>query len=83
MKKNGRIPLAQDFRALNAASHIVKYSMKDVSEYIGEKGRSGSTLFSTMDLTAGFWQIVLHPRSRPYTAFTLPVNGQFELTCLP
>jgi hypothetical protein len=31
MKKNGGIRLVQDFRALNAASHIDKYSMKDVS----------------------------------------------------
>ena len=27
--------------------------------------------------------MVLHPRSRPYTAFTLPGQGQFEWTCLP
>ena len=83
MKKNGGIRLVQDFRALNAASHIDKYSMKDVSECIGEIGRSGSTLFSTIDLTAGFWQMVLHPRSRPYTAFTVPGQGQFEWTCSP
>ena len=38
MKKNGGIRLVQDFGALNAASHIDKYSMKDVSECIGEIG---------------------------------------------
>jgi transposase InsO family protein len=78
MKKNGGIRLVQDFRALNANSHIDKYSMKDVSECIGEIGRSGSTIFTTIDLTAGFWQMVLHPRARPYTAFTVPGKGQFE-----
>ena len=74
MKKNGRIRLVQV---------LDKHLMKVVSECIGEIGRSGRMLFSTIDLTAGFWQMVLHPRSRPYTAFTLPGQGQFEWTCSP
>jgi hypothetical protein len=57
--------------------------MKDVSEYIGENGRSGSTLFSTIDVTAGFWQIILHPRARPYTTFTVPGMGQFQWVTSP
>jgi len=52
--------------------------MKDVSECIGEIGRSNSTIFSTLDLTSGFWQMLLHPKSRPYTAFTIPGMGQFQ-----
>jgi len=54
-KKNGGIRLVQDFRALNAQTHVDKYSMKDVSECIGDIGRSGSHIFSTIDLTGGFW----------------------------
>ncbi len=76
MKKDGGVRLVQDFRALNNQSYTDKYSMKDVSECIGEIGRSGSTIFSTIDLTAGFWQMILHPRARPYTAFTVPGMGQ-------
>jgi hypothetical protein len=60
-----------------------KYSMKDVSECIGEIGRSGSTIFSTIDLTAGFWQMILHPRARPYTAFTVRSMGQFQWVTSP
>ena len=82
-KKNGGIRLVQDFRALNAQSHLDKYSMKDVSECIGDIGRSGSTIFSTLDLTGGFWQLVLQPKSRPYTAFTLPGRGQFQWVTTP
>jgi len=82
-KKNGGIRLVQDFRALNAATHVDKYSMKDVSECIGEIGRSGSTLFTTIDLTGGFWQMLLQPRSRPYTAFTVPGKGQFQWVTSP
>jgi hypothetical protein len=83
MKKAGNIRLVQDFRALNNESYTDKYSMKDVSECIGEIGRSGSTLFSTIDLTAGFWQMILHPRARPYTAFTVPGMGQFHWVTSP
>ncbi len=57
--------------------------MKDVSECIGEIGRSGSTIFSTIDLTAGFWQMILHPRACPYTAFTVPGMGQFQWVTSP
>jgi len=57
--------------------------MKDVSECIGEICRSGSTIFSTIDLMAGFWQMILHPRARPYTAFTVPGMGQFQWVTSP
>ena len=77
-KKDGGFRVVQDFRALNSNSHIDKYTMKDVSECIGEIGRSNSTIFSTLDLTSGFWQMLLHPKSRPYTAFTIPGLGQFQ-----
>jgi hypothetical protein len=78
MKKDGTVRLVQDFRALNNESYTHKYSMKDISEGIGEIGRSGSTIFTSIDLTAGFWQTILHLRARPYTAFTVPGIGQFQ-----
>ncbi len=83
MKKDGTVRLVQDFRALNNESYTDKYSMKDVSECIGEIGRSGSTIFITIDLTAGFWQMILHPRARPYTTFTVPGMGQFQWVTSP
>ncbi len=50
MKKDGGVRLVQDFRALNNQSYTDKYSMKDVSEGIGEIGCSGSTIFSLLGL---------------------------------
>ena len=58
-KSNGGIRLVQDFRALNEQTYIDKYSMKDVNECIHDIGRSGSSLFTTIDLTGGFWQMLL------------------------
>jgi hypothetical protein len=82
-KKDGGIRLVQDFRALNAQTYIDKYSMRDVQDCIDEIGRAGSTVFSTIDLTSGFWQMLLHPKSRPLTAFTVTGMGQFEFVTSP
>jgi hypothetical protein len=82
-KKNGDLRLIQDFWALNAQTHTDKYSMKDVSECIGKIGTSGSTIFFTIDLTSRFWQMLLQPKSRHYTAFTISGLGQFQLVTRP
>ena len=82
-KKNGGIRLVQDFRALNAETHIDKYCMQDVTECVGEISRSGSIIFSKLDLTAGFWQMLLETSSRPYTAFMVPGQGQFQWVTSP
>jgi hypothetical protein len=62
----------RDFRELN------KKSLKDIHECIGGIGRAKSTIFTTLDLTSGFWQMPLHEDSVPKMAFTLPGLGQYE-----
>jgi hypothetical protein len=57
-KKDGSPGYVLDFRKLNSNSQTDKYSMKTVEECIGDIGRSGSTIFSTLDLSSGFWQLV-------------------------
>jgi hypothetical protein len=76
-KKDGSVRFVLDYRALNDKSLDDRYNMRDVGECIGEIGRAGSTIFSTMDLTSGFWQLPLEQKSRPLTAFTCPGKGQF------
>ena len=82
-KKDGGLRVVQDFRALNLNSQDDRYSMKDVAECIGDIGRAGSTIFSTLDLTSGFWQMPLTPESRHLTAFSVPGLGQFEWLMSP
>ncbi len=82
-KKDGSFRLVQDFRALNQQTYIDKYSMRDVLDCIHEIGKSESTIFSTIDLTSGFWQMVLEPNSRPLTPFTVYGMGQYEFTTSP
>jgi hypothetical protein len=57
--------------------------MRDMQFCIEEIGRAGSTIFSTIDLTSGFWQVMLNPKCRKYTAFTLPGLGKFEWNASP
>jgi hypothetical protein len=83
-KKTGQgLRIVQDFRALNTKTKIDKYSMKDISECIGDIGRAGSTIFTTIDLTSGFWQMPLHPQDSHLTAFTVKGKGQFEWVTSP
>jgi hypothetical protein len=51
--------------------------MKTVEECIGDIGRSGSTIFSTLDLSSGFWQLPLEKNSQKFTVHNM---GQFEWT---
>ncbi|MGV1013304.1 MAG: reverse transcriptase family protein, partial [Flavobacterium sp.] len=79
-KKDGTPRYVLDFRKLNSNSQTDKYSMKTVEECIGDIGRSGSTIFSTLDLSSGFWQLPLEKNSQKFTAFTVHNMGQFEWT---
>jgi hypothetical protein len=63
-KKQGQgLRVVQDFSELNNHSHIDKYSMKEITECIGDIGRANSTIFSTLDLTSGFWQMQFDEKS--------------------
>lgn len=75
---DGGLRIVQDFRALNQKTVNNQHSMKDIQEHIDDIGKTGSRVFSNLDLTSGLWQMLLNPESRKYTAFTVPGLGQFE-----
>jgi hypothetical protein len=60
-----------------------KYSMKEITECIGNIGQANSTIFSTLDLTSGFCKMQLDERSQSLTAFTIPGQGQYQWITLP
>jgi len=70
--------IVQDFRELNQNFHIDIYSMKEITECIGDICQGNSRIFSTLDLTSGFWQMKLDEQSQPLKAFTIPGKGQFH-----
>ncbi len=57
--------------------------MKEITECIGDIGRANSTIFSTLDLTSGFWQMQLDEKSQRLTAFTIPGQGQYHWIMSP
>ena len=73
-----------DYRRINVNSIPDRYTIRDVRECIDQVGRSGSKIFTTVDLTSGFWQQVLEESSRQYTAFTVPGKGtRYQWTVTP
>ena len=38
----------------------------------------GSTIFTTLDLNAGYWQVEMVEECKPYTAFTCGPLGFYE-----
>ena len=74
-----------DFREVNNNSVPDRYTIREIRDCIDEIGLSNSKVFSTIDLTSGFWQQSLEENSRQYTSFTVPGKGtryQWTVTCL-
>ena len=78
-----KLRLVLDFRKLNEKTIEDKYIIREVQDCIDEVGRNGSRVFSSLDLTAGFYQQEVEPGSRHMTAFTLPGRGRFQFKRLP
>ena len=79
-KKSGKPRYVLDYRQLNKASVEDKYSMRTVDECIAEIGYAGSILFSIMDMSNAFHQMLLDDESAEYTSFSVPPWGQFKFT---
>jgi transposase InsO family protein len=79
----GGLRVVQDFRGLNLASYEDKYIIREVQDCIDQIGLRKSSIFTTLDLTSGFWQQNLDRDSRPYTAFTVPGRGRYEWCTTP
>jgi len=82
-KQGQGLLIIEDFRELNQNSHKDKYSMKEITECIGDIGQANYTIFTTLDLTSGFWLMQLDEDSWNLTAFIIPSTGQFHWMPLP
>ena len=82
-KEPGKFRYVLDYRKLNAQSLPDCYTLREMDSCILDIGRNESDVFSSLDLTSGFYQMTLHPSSQPYTAFTIPGYGQFMWTTTP
>ncbi|KAG0440687.1 Transposon Ty3-I Gag-Pol polyprotein [Dictyocoela muelleri] len=67
LKKNGEIRLVKDFRNLNRITKGDEYIFFKIWDILVQL--KGFTIYSKLDLKAGYYQITLEIESRKYTAF--------------
>ncbi|KAL7839961.1 hypothetical protein SRHO_G00266190 [Serrasalmus rhombeus] len=79
-KKDGDLRVCTDFRWLNKRTLKDAHPLPHQADCLAALG--GNALFSTMDLTSGFYNMPLHEDDRKYSAFTTPM-GLYEYNRLP
>ena len=79
-KKDGSLRLCVDCRRLNGITQSDAYPMPRVDELIDRLG--GAKFITTLDLTRGYWQVLVAEADRHMTAFTTPF-GLHQFSVMP
>ena len=74
-KKDGAWRFCIDFRKLNDVTHKDAYPLPRIDETL--ESLSGSTLFTTLDLASGYWQVELEEADKEKTAFSTACRRTF------
>ena len=81
-KKNDNIRLCVDYRELNKRTVKDAYPLPHPDEV--QDQLAGSTVFSTLNLQSGYWQLPVHPEDQPKTAFSPgPEMGPSQFCWMP
>ena len=80
-KKDGSLRFCIDFRKLNSLTRKDSHPLPHIGETLDSL--VGSAIYSTFNLTSGFWQVPMAEVSKHYTAFTLGSMGLFESDRMP
>ena len=81
-KKTGDIRLCVDYRALNKRTTRDAYPLPLPDEV--QDRLAGSSIFSTLDLQSGYWQLPVNPSDKEKTAFFPgPGMGLFQFNRMP
>ncbi|UYV78601.1 hypothetical protein LAZ67_16002112, partial [Cordylochernes scorpioides] len=79
-KRDGSKRFCVDFRKLNELMSVDNYPIPLIETVLDQL--SNSKYFSTIDITSAFWQIPIHPESRPLLSFVTHL-GQYHFNRLP
>ena len=79
-KKNGELRLVIDYRKLNEQIINSCWPMPSIEEIFDTL--QGSAYFTTIDMSWGFHQLPMEPKSQNYTAFSTPF-GSFKWLRMP
>ena len=79
-KPDGSTRFCIDYRRVNAITENDCYPIPNIQELFDTL--QGSSVFTTLDLRSGYWQVDVHPEDQPKTAFVCHV-GLYEFNRLP
>ena len=80
-KKDGSLRFCIDLRKLNARTIKDAYSLPRIEESLD--CLNGATIFTSLDLKSGYWQVELDDESIPLTAFTVGPLGFYKCVRMP
>lgn len=79
-KQNGEDRMCVDYRQLNGITVKQPYPMPIIEEQLASL--AGNTVFTSLDLMAGYYQIPIAESSRKYTGF-VTTDGHYEFNRMP
>ncbi len=79
--KDGTFRPVIDFRCVNEVTEGEKYSFPVLKNLLMSLGQ-GNSVFSSLDLLSGYWQVNMFPSFRAVTTFSTP-NDHFEFKAMP
>ncbi len=80
-KKDGSFRPVIDFRKVNEVTEDDRYPMPVLGDLLMSL-EQGNTIFSSLDLLSGYWQVPMAAESREIIAFCTP-SGHFEWLRMP
>ena len=80
-KKDGSMRFCIDLRKLNAKTVRDSHPLPRVEESL--EALKGSSIFTSLDLRCGYWQVRMSKRARKLTAFTVGPLGFYECIRMP
>ena len=79
-KKNGDMRMCIDFRALNSVTKRISYPIPETKHLLD--CLSGSSFFSSLDLSSAYYQCQISEQHKEFTAFSTR-RGHFEFNRMP